>query len=179
MSPPGDIAVDEHRGQEPLPGRCAAGPASGTVEPMNTAAHSSPPAPPRRPLPWLLIIGLASLSLLWPLTSQWQLGQGLPRAALILSLTAVVWIGVVGVGRIPHPVLTLTLAGVLHGAIGMVVGWVIPGDGPGGSLSALWLMLPAVATSAGTGALLGLVALAVQALIGPRSGVPAARAGES
>lgn len=179
MSLPGDIAVDEHGGQEPLPGRCAAGPAAGTVEPMNTASHSSPPAPPRRPLPWLLIIGLASLSLLWPLTSQWQLGQGPLRAALILSVTAVVWIGVVGVGRIPRPVLTLTLTGVLHGAIGMVVGWVIPGDGPGGGLAALWLMLPALATSAGTGALLGLVALAVQTLIGPRSGGPATREGRS
>src|SRR5699024_6407504 len=80
---------------------------------------------------------------------------------------------------IPHPVLTLTLTGMLHGAIGMVVGWMIPGDGPSGGPAALWLMLPALATSAGTGALLGLVALAVQALIGPRSGVPAARAGES
>lgn len=130
-------------------------------------------------MPWLLIIGLASLSLLWPLTSQWQLGQGPLRAALILSVTAVVWIGVVGVGRIPRPVLTLTLTGVLHGAIGMVVGWVIPGDGPGGGLAALWLMLPALATSAGTGALLGLVALAVQTLIGPRSGEPATREGGS
>src|SRR5699024_8442640 len=119
-------------------------------------------------------------SSLWsPMTPRGQPVPGLPRAALILSLTAVVWIGVVGVGRIPHPVLTLTLTGMLHGAIGMVVGWMIPGDGPSGGPAALWLMLPALATSAGTGALLGLVALAVQALIGLRSGVPAARAGES
>lgn len=145
---------------------------------MNTTDLSSSPSRPRRPLPWLLIIGLASLSLLWPLTSQWQLGQGLPRAAAILGLTAVVWVGVVGVGRIPRPVLTLTLAGVLHGAIGLVVGWVLPGDGPGGSLAALWLMLPALATSAGAGALLGLVALAVQSVLGPRSGGSATETGE-
>ena len=73
----------------------------------NTAENPSSPVRTRRPLPWLLIIGLASLVLLWPLTSQWQFGQGLPRAAALLGLTAVVWIGVVGVGRVPRPVLTL------------------------------------------------------------------------
>lgn len=146
---------------------------------MNTSDMTSTPSHPRRPLPWLLIIGLASLSLLWPLTSQWQLGQGLPRAAALLGLTAVVWIGVVGVGRIPRPVLTLTLTGLLHGLIGMVVGWVLPDGGPGMAPSALWLMLPSLATSAGVGALLGLVALAVQSVIGPRPVGSAAVRGES
>lgn len=146
---------------------------------MTTNDMTSAPSHPRRPLPWLLIIGLASLSLLWPLTSQWQLGQGLPRAAAVLGLTALVWIGVVGVGRIPRPVLTLTLTGLLHGLIGMVVGWVLPGGGPGGGLSALWLMLPSLATSAGVGALLGLVASALQSAIGPRSGGSAPGRGES
>lgn len=144
----------------------------------NTAENPSSPVRTRRPLPWLLIIGLASLVLLWPLTSQWQFGQGLPRAAALLGLTAVVWIGVVGVGRVPRPVFTLTLAGVLHGAIGLVVGWILPGGGPGGGLAALWLMLPSLAISAGVGALLGLVALAVQSVLGPRSNGSTAAQGE-
>ena len=144
----------------------------------NTAENPSSPVRTRRPLPWLLIIGLASLVLLWPLISQWQFGQGLPRAAALLGLTSVVWIGVVGVGRVPRPVLTLTLAGVLHGSIGLVVGWILPGGGPGGGLAALWLMLPSLATSAGVGALLGLVALAVQSVLGPRSDGSTAAQGE-
>ena len=55
-------------------------------------------------------------------------------------------------------------AGHVHGATGLVVGWILPGSGPG----ALWLMLPALITSAGVGVLLGLAALAVQSVIGPR-----------
>lgn len=179
MSLQGDIDVVENGGQPTLPGRCVAGPRTATVEPMNTTDLPASLASTRRPLPWLLIIGLASLSLLWPLTSQWQLGQGLPRAAALLGLTAAVWVGVVGVGRIPRPVLTLTLTGLLHGVIGLVTGWILPGDGPGGGPAALWLMLPSLATSAGVGALLGVVALAVQSVIGPRSGGPVSAGGES
>lgn len=127
-------------------------------------------APDRPPLPWLLIIGLASLSLLWPLTAQWDLGHGLPRAATLLGLTAAAWIGAVGVGRVPRPVLTLTLTGVLHGLLGLVLGGVLLGGGPSVGPAAPRLLLPALATSAGTGALLGLAALGVQAVLGPRAG---------
>lgn len=132
---------------------------------------TSSPSQSRGPLPWLLIIGLASLSLLWPLTALWQIGQGPPRAAAILTLTAAVWIGVVGVGRIPRPVLTLALTGLLHGVVGLLVGWLLPdGSGSAAGTTSLWLMLPSLATSAGIGALLGLVALAVQSVLGPRPG---------
>lgn len=179
MSLRGDIDVDAHGGQETLPGRCATGPRAGSVEGMNNHLTSSP-SQPRRPLPWLLIIGLASLSLLWPLTAQWQIGQGLARAAAILALTAAVWIGVVGGGRVPRPVLTLALTGLLHGVVGLVVGWLLPGgSGPAGGPAALWLMLPSLATSAGVGALLGLVALAMQSVLGHRSGGSAPARGES
>lgn len=137
------------------------------------------PSPSRPPLPWLLIIGLASLALLWPLTALWEFGQGAPRALALLGLTAAVWIGVVGVGRIPRPVLTLTLTGVLHGLLGLLLGGVITGGGPFGGPAALWLLLPSLARDAGIGALLGLVALGVQKALGPRTGASMPYRGES
>lgn len=135
-----------------------------------TTPHTSPPLRPRRPLPWLLILGLASLSLLWPLTALWQIEQGPLRALTLLLLTGTAWIGVVGIGRVPRPVLTLTLTGVLHGLIGLLLGLLIPGQGPAVVPVSIWLLLPSLLTSAAVGALLGLVALGVQAVLGPRPG---------
>lgn len=144
--------------------------------PAPSAARTGPQPPP---LPWLLILGLASLSLLWPLTALWEIGQGAPRALTILTLTTVVWIGVVGGGRVPRPVLTLMLAGVLHGVLGMALGGVLAGDGPFGDPAALWILLPALGSSAAVGALLGLVALGVQKVLGPRTGDSTSARGES
>lgn len=135
-----------------------------------TTTNTTTPLRPRRPLPWLLMLGLASLSLLWPLTALWQIPQGPVRAVTILLVTAAAWIGVVGIGRIPRPVLTLTLTGVLHGLIGLVLGLLIPGEGPSVGPGSLVLLLPALLTSAAAGALLGLVALGLQAVLGPRPG---------
>lgn len=144
----------------------------------NDLSSPTPPAPQaapnRQPLAWLLILGLASLALLWPLTAQWEFGQGAPRALAILALTAAVWIGVVGGARIQRPVLVLTLAGLLHGCLGLALGGVlIGGSGPFTSTAALWLLLPSLVSSAGLGALLGLVALGVQKVLGPRTGATA------
>lgn len=137
---------------------------------MDDDLTPSPSRPPR-PLPWLLILGLASLTLLWPLTARWELGQGLSRALLLLGLTAAVWIGVVGGFRIPRPVLTLTLTGLLHGFLALVLGGVLSGgSGPFGDPAALWILLPSLVSSTAVGALLGLVALGVQKALGPRSG---------
>lgn len=141
---------------------------------MNTQLTPNPsPAPARRPLPWLLILGLASLSLLWPLTALWQIGQGAPRAAVILLVTAAVWVGVVGIGRVPRPVLTLTLTGVLHSLIGLVLGMLIPSGGPMLGLATVWMLIPALMPGTLAGAVLGLVALGVQAVLGPRPGTAA------
>ena len=148
---------------------------------LSSPAPSAPrTSPPRSPLPWLLILGLASLALLWPLTALWEIGQGAPRALSILALTAVVWIGVVGGARIPRPVLTLTLAGLLHGFLALLLGGVLSGgSGPFGDPATLWLLLPSLASSAGLGALLGLVALGVQKVLGPRTGATTSARDES
>lgn len=137
---------------------------------------SSPSSVPSRPsLPWLLILGLASLAVLWPLTGLWGLGQGASRALTLLALTGAVWIGVVGVGRVRHPVLTLTATGILHGLLLLGLGGVLAGsgpllagDGPFDGPARLLLLLPSLAMDAGIGALLGVVALGVQTVLGPR-----------
>jgi hypothetical protein len=110
-------------------------------------------------VPWLIVAGLASLSLLWPLSALTGVGSGVPRALVIIGVTALVWIGVVGLGRVPRPVLTLTLTGVGYGAIGIIVAAFLGGTG-----APLWTAIPALALDALWGCLAGLLALGVQLL---------------
>lgn len=141
-------------------------PASTPATPSTPATTSAPHPPDRRPLPWLLIIGLASLALLWPLTSLWGLAEGPARALTLLALTGAVWIGVVGLGRVPRPVLTLTLTAILHGILTVLLGVFVAGSGPAPEPARLWILLPVLVRDAGIGALLGLVALGVQKSLG-------------
>ncbi|REJ05103.1 hypothetical protein DY023_10995 [Microbacterium bovistercoris] len=120
-------------------------------------------------LPWMLILGLASLSLLWPLTTLLGVGNGAPRALMILGVTAAVWVGMVGFGRVRRPVLTLTITGLVYGFIALVLAGITPGGGgPFGDTASLWGLIPGLIMNAGVGALVGLLALAVQKMIGPR-----------
>ncbi|MFD6134664.1 hypothetical protein [Isoptericola sp. NPDC060257] len=122
-----------------------------------------PPAPARAGISWPLVGGLASMALLWPLTGLTGIGgAGAPRALAVVALTAVVWIGVVGFGRVPRPVLTLTMTGLASGVVGLLVSTLVGGVGLGGEGAAAWTALPALAMDAGWGALAGLVALGVQ-----------------
>lgn len=153
---------------------------SPTTPPTPDASPTARTSQARQPLPWLLIIGLSSLALLWPLTALWGIGQGPLRALSILGLTAAVWIGVVGGARIQRPVLTLTIVGLVHGLLTRLLGGFLAGSGGSvGDPAALWTLLPSLAGSAGVGAVMGLGALAVQKALGPRTGPSAARRGES
>lgn len=119
--------------------------------------ETTPPTTVRPALPWLLIVGLASLSLLWPLTNLIGIGQGAPRALTIIAIVAVTWIAVVGFGRVPRPVLVLTLTGLAHGAISMIVAAIFGGvDGP------IWTLFVAIVIDAFWGAVAGLLAFAIQ-----------------
>lgn len=118
------------------------------------------PAPPP-PLPWLLIGGLASLVLLWPITGLLGLGSGAPRALILIALIGVTWIGVVGLGRVPRPVLVLALTGLAGGAITLVLAAVLGGTG-----RPWWTHLVALGMDALWGTIAGLLALAVQQLRG-------------
>lgn len=111
----------------------------------------------RRPLPWLLIVGLSSLSLLWPLTELIGIGHGAPRALTIIAVIGATWIGVVGFGRVPRPVLVLTLTGLGHGIIAMTVAVVFGTFG-----GPIWAVFAGLAIDAFWGAIAGLLALAIQ-----------------
>lgn len=134
-------------------------------QPSQQPSHppAAPPAPARGGISWPVVAGLASMALLWPLTGLTGIGgAGAPRALAIVGLTAVVWIGVVGFGRVPRPVLTLTLTGLAFGVVALAVSTLFGGVGIGGEGAAAWTAVPALAMDAGWGALAGLVALGIQ-----------------
>ncbi|WP_369373838.1 hypothetical protein AB1046_07315 [Promicromonospora sp. Populi] len=119
-------------------------------------------------VPWALVAGLSAMALLWPLTGLTGIfGTGAPRAFLIIGITAAVWIGVVGLGSVPRPVLTLTLTGVAYGLVAAAMGQLLPAlggfTGPG---APAWTVLPALLFDALWGAVAGLAAAGVQRLRG-------------
>jgi hypothetical protein len=131
---------------------------------MKTTTHA------HRPLSWPLIVGLSSLALLWPLTGLWPiLGTGPVRAFTLLGLTGVVWIGTVGFARVSCPVLTLTICGAAHGFLTLALGGLFALIGETGAGPAMLLaFVPLLAMGAGVGALTGLAAAGIQALLGQR-----------
>lgn len=121
-------------------------------------------APVRRGLPWLLILGLSSLSLLWPLTSLAGVDEGAPRAFTIMAVIAATWIGVVGLGRVPRPVLVLTLTGIGYGIITVAIGAIFGSFG-----GPVWTVFVSLVIDTFWGAIAGLIALAVQQIRKPRA----------
>lgn len=125
--------------------------------------------PVRPAVPWAVVAGLATLALLWPLTGlTGVLGTGAPRATAVIGITAAVWIGVVGLGRVPRPVLTLTLTGVAYGLVATALGILVPvlaGFGPG-SVGPAWSIVPVLLVYSLWGAVVGLAAAGVQRLRG-------------
>ena len=141
----------------------------GMTSPQPPARPTPGPAAGPVPVPWTLVAGLSALALLWPLTGlTGALGTGAPRALAIIGITAAVWIGVVGLGRVPRPVLTLTLTGLAYGLVAHAIGLLVPvlsgfggpGDGPA------WTLIPALAFDTMWGALAGVAAAGVQRLRG-------------
>lgn len=137
---------------------------------MTNNISPAPVPTPRQPLPWLLILGLSSLCLLWPLTAlTGLLGQGGPRALTIIGVTGIVWIATVGLGRVPRPILTLTITGLVSGFIALVLAGITPGGGgPFGDTTTLWSLIPALIMNAAVGALAGLAAAGVQRMLGAK-----------
>lgn len=109
-----------------------------------------------------MVLGLGSMALLWPLTGLTGIGGTGPARALgIIGITAAVWIGVVGFGRVARPVATLTLAGLAFGVIAIATS-ALAGAGGIGSDAALWTAAPALAMDAFWGFVAGLIASAIQ-----------------
>src|SRR5699024_10377934 len=124
----------------------------------------------RDPLSWPLIVGLSSLALLWPLTGLWPvLGEGPPRAFILIGITGAVWIGTVGFARVARPVLTLTSCGAAHGFINLAPARLLAGTGAMSAGPAMLMaFIPILAVGAVVGALAGLAAAGIQALLGRR-----------
>lgn len=103
------------------------------------------------------------MALLWPLTALTGVGgTGAPRALAIVGLTALVWVAVVGFGRVARPVLTLTLTGVVFGLVAMATSLLFGGVGLPGETAAAWTVVPALAMDAFWGFVAGVLALGVQ-----------------
>lgn len=135
---------------------------------MTSHPYSSPPARPAAAgIQWPLVLGLGSMALLWPLTALTGIGgTGAPRALAIVGFTALVWIAVVGFGRVARPVLTLTLTGVVFGLVAMAASIVFGGVGLPGEDAAAWTVVPALAMDAFWGFVAGVLALGVQKIRG-------------
>jgi hypothetical protein len=129
------------------------------------------PARPQTPEPvsWPVVLGLGALALLFPLAELTGVSEAVgeaPTALLLLGLVATVWIGGVGLFRVPRPVLTLTLTGAVSGVV-LVVLSLGTRPGVGGVLAALVGAFE-VARSTVLGTLAGVLAAAVQNTRSPR-----------
>lgn len=115
------------------------------------------------------MFGLGALVLLWPLTSLTGVADliGAPARAIgVVAIIGTAWVGVVGLGGLPRPILTLVLTGMVGGgylvAVDLFVGM---GIGSGASvLVAGIILLELIGGGALWGALAGLVAAGVQKL---------------
>jgi hypothetical protein len=132
-------------------------------------ARSSPAGPSgtgaREPVSWPVVLGLGALALLVPLADLSGVADAIgeaPAALLLFGLVAVVWIGGIGLGRVPRPVLTSTLAGVVFGVVLVVLSFALDtGTGAAGALVA-GVVVVEIGRSAALGALAGLLADVVQ-----------------
>lgn len=129
--------------------------------------RGSPAGPPGRPqeLSWPVVLGLGSLALLLPLADLTGLRAALgsaPSALLLFGVVIATWIGVVAIGRVPRPVLTLTLAGSVFGVVLVVLSVNLRAlPVVDGRLLVIGAAIE-IARSTGLGALTGLIAAALQ-----------------
>ncbi|MEX5270694.1 hypothetical protein [Kocuria sabuli] len=119
---------------------------------------------------WLLVLGLGALPLLQGLVRHLDLPAliGAPAAAAMLTvLVTVAWVAVVGWGRVPRPVATLTLAGLTAGIYTIVLSAVLSPLITGtlqGPLAFPLAIVPVLLVPTVWGLMAGLIALALQHL---------------
>ena len=133
--------------------------------PDRTSTAGPPGTGAREPVSWPVVLGLGALALLFPLTELTGVADtigGVLTALLLSGLVAVVWIGGIGLGPVPRPVLTSTLAGVGFGVVLVVLSMALgTGTDAEGALAA-GVAAFEIGRSAALGALAGLLADAVQ-----------------
>ncbi len=119
------------------------------------------------------MFGLGALMLLWPLTSLTGVADliGAPaRAIAVMAVIGAACVGVVGLGGLPRPILTLVLTGMAGGGY-LLLADLFVGMGVAGGVSALavpFVLLELIGGGALWGGLAGLVAAGVQKLRGVR-----------
>ncbi|HWS50687.1 MAG TPA: hypothetical protein VN241_06725 [Microbacterium sp.] len=134
------------------------------IEPKDPAGPLS--GQPRRPrINWGAVVGFGMLGLLWPLLRLLRVDGaigGMATALLAFLAVAMVWMLGAGFGRVPRPVATLTLSGVLFGILLSLTTFAL-GEWPDHGIGATLLAGAfEVGRSAGFGALTGFAADAIQ-----------------
>ncbi|MCQ9368662.1 hypothetical protein NQ038_12685 [Brevibacterium sp. 50QC2O2] len=120
-------------------------------------------------LHWPLIIGLGALALLRPVLRivAEQLGVSVTPVVPILATLVIsaVWIAVVGLSRVAHPLLTLVFTGLAYAVFAIVLSGVLSPILDGrlqGPLANPLAIVPMLATNAIWGLLAGALALLVR-----------------
>jgi hypothetical protein len=115
---------------------------------------------------WPLVLGLGALALVRPLVRivGGQLGLAEPPAVAVVVTVVIslVWVGVVGLARVAHPVLTLVLVGLAYAVLSMLLAAVLSPvlDGRAqGPLANPVAIVPVLLTNALWGLLCGVLAL--------------------
>ncbi|WP_220133063.1 hypothetical protein [Streptomyces ipomoeae] len=166
--------------KRPTPGPFEpARPAPGQADPDPGRAPGAPPAPDLRTrlraLRLPLIGGLTAIALVRPLFSVVGLSDALGKPVTPLVLTAVIslaWIVLVGLRRVPEPVLTLVAAGVAYSLAAVVLSGILSPILLGrleGPLARPYAIVPMTVFNAVWGAVCGLLALAVQSVVSRRA----------
>lgn len=150
-------------------------------DPGTAGSHQARGAPSPRPggapprVSWPLVLGLGAIALVRPLARITGADEtlGSPAGSLLLTvLVTAAWVAIVGLGRVPRPVLTLTLAGLAYGLavvpLSAVASTALTGTLQGAA-AVPFAVVPILATNAAWGAVAGLLALAVRSLRGERS----------
>ncbi|MEV1130164.1 hypothetical protein [Agromyces sp. NPDC049794] len=133
-----------------------------STSPQNT---TPPTSTSRARINWAAVVGFGALALLWPLAGligvQSLIG-GLATALIVIAVIGAAWILGVGLGRVPQPVATLTLSGVIAGVLITITSLVLGemGDRAPGIL--LIAAIIEIGRGAALGALAGVVAYAIQ-----------------
>lgn len=129
-----------------------------------------------RSLRWLLIVGLGALALIRPVVNivEDQLGVSGPPAVplIITAVISVIWIAVVGLGRIAQPMLTLLFAGLVYAVFAAILSGILSPILTGelqGPFASPIAIIPLLLINAVWGLAAGGLALVVQRLRGPRN----------
>lgn len=122
-----------------------------------------------RSLHWPLVLGLGALALVRPLagivTHQAGGGELGVTAVVITIVISVVWIAVVGLTRVAHPVLTLVCAGLGYAVLSMLLSAVLSPVLTGqiqGPFTSPFAIVAVLLTNALWGLAAGLLALLVR-----------------